>query len=75
MSRPPSVGRYSITLGASLAIGMRVEITDGLSKGKRGTIVAKWPRAFGGIPQWQIDLGEDQHSRVIRADFLKQVPT
>ncbi len=72
--KPPAKARtLPIVFVPELTIGLRVEVTAGLSAGKLGVVVAKWPRTFNGIPQWEIDLGEQQHPRVIRADFLKPV--
>jgi transcription elongation factor len=66
---PPTQAPKKPTKG--FAPGDHVVVLDGLSKGARGIVVARWPD-IGGWQMWRIDL-PDAPDRAIRADFLERV--
>ena len=58
-------------LSSAFAAGQAVVITDGMSKGVRGVLVAQFGEYAKGIPSWCVELPDAR--RVIRQDFLERV--
>jgi len=61
------------TVPLELTVGSRVEVTAGLSEGKLGVVLAKWPKRFGDIPLWRIGLDWESYESVIRQDYLRSI--
>jgi hypothetical protein len=72
---PPGNDRATKADEPGLAPGVRVQITAGMAAGVVGVIASRWPRNFGGEPQWVVASEDLTRKRVVRDAYLRVVPT